>query len=210
MRIVVAPDKFKGSLPAPAVAAAIAAGLRAAGSSLDVAELPVADGGDGTLAAARPRTAAGMMQALGLRMLSLSGQPVGRGGAALAGLASLDARELDPRLRRTQVFLASDVDSPLLGVAGAAAVFGPQKGATARQVGEMDRALARWGRADQVCYRPRRRRHARCRSGRRHRVCRTCLPGRDRPAGHRARAGARRVRRCDRRSRSSYHGRRQP
>jgi glycerate kinase len=44
MRIVVAPDKFKGSLSAPAVAAAIATGLRAANPSLDVAELPVAIG----------------------------------------------------------------------------------------------------------------------------------------------------------------------
>jgi glycerate 2-kinase len=42
------------------------------------------------------------------------------------------------------VILASDVDSPLLGVTGAAAVFGPQKGATARQAGELDRALACW------------------------------------------------------------------
>jgi glycerate kinase len=52
MRVVAAPDKFKGCLPAPAVARAITADLRAADPGLDVAELPVVDGGDGTLTAA--------------------------------------------------------------------------------------------------------------------------------------------------------------
>src|SRR5262245_47703279 len=52
MKIVVAPDKFKGSLPATQVAAAIAAGLRLAGARPDVAAIPVADGGEGTVDAA--------------------------------------------------------------------------------------------------------------------------------------------------------------
>src|SRR5450755_1124239 len=52
MRIVVAPDKFKGSLSAPDVAHAVAAGLLASRPDLEVVELPVADGGDGTVAAA--------------------------------------------------------------------------------------------------------------------------------------------------------------
>ncbi len=52
MRVVVAPDKFKGSATAAEVAAALAAGLRAARPDLDIAEVPVADGGDGTVAAA--------------------------------------------------------------------------------------------------------------------------------------------------------------
>ena len=52
MRVVVAPDKFKGSATAQEVAAALAAGLRAARPDLDIAEVPVADGGDGTVAAA--------------------------------------------------------------------------------------------------------------------------------------------------------------
>src|ERR1035438_9336414 len=52
MRIVVAPDKFKGSATAAEAAHAIAAGLRAGRPDLDVVELPVADGGDGTVAAA--------------------------------------------------------------------------------------------------------------------------------------------------------------
>jgi len=52
LRVVVAPDKFKGSLSAPEVAAAVAAGLTRAAPGTSVAEVPVADGGDGTLDAA--------------------------------------------------------------------------------------------------------------------------------------------------------------
>ena len=50
--VVVAPDKFKGSLGAPGVARAVADGLRAAVPGVDVREHPVADGGDGTVEAA--------------------------------------------------------------------------------------------------------------------------------------------------------------
>jgi glycerate 2-kinase len=52
MRVVVAPDKFKGSLTARQVADALAAGVRRGRPELDVVEIPVADGGDGTVAAA--------------------------------------------------------------------------------------------------------------------------------------------------------------
>ena len=51
-RVLVAPDKFKGTLPAADVARAVAAGLRRARPDVDVECLPVADGGDGTLDAA--------------------------------------------------------------------------------------------------------------------------------------------------------------
>src|ERR1700748_314874 len=51
MKIVVAPDKFKGSLPATQVAAAIAAGLHAGRPGAEVVTIPVADGGEGTVAA---------------------------------------------------------------------------------------------------------------------------------------------------------------
>jgi glycerate kinase len=50
--VLVAPDKFKGSLTAAEVAAHVAAGLRRAAPGVVVRELPVADGGEGTLAAA--------------------------------------------------------------------------------------------------------------------------------------------------------------
>ena len=55
MKIVVAPDKFKGSLPATRVAAAIAAGLHAGRPGAEVVTIPVADGGEGTVDATRRR-----------------------------------------------------------------------------------------------------------------------------------------------------------
>ncbi|WP_196325469.1 glycerate kinase, partial [Microbacterium lacticum] len=85
---------------------------------------------------------AGMLQALGVR-LSTGGGPVGPGGAALAELVAVDLSGLDARLAGVEVVLASDVDNPLLGPQGAAAVFGPQKGADADDVAALERGLAR-------------------------------------------------------------------
>ena len=226
MRVVVAPDKFKGSLTAAQVAARIAAGLARAAPGAEVVEMPVADGGDGTLEAAveagyrrvpvraegptgepvetayaerdgvavveladvsglgrlpggrlAARTAssygtgqviraaldagcrrvvlgiggsagtdggAGLVQALGGRLAGEHGGEVGRGGAALAAVRSLDLAGLHPALATAEVVVASDVDNPLLGPRGAAAVYGPQKGASPADVAELDAALARW------------------------------------------------------------------
>ncbi|MFE0048196.1 glycerate kinase [Streptomyces albireticuli] len=225
-RVLIAADKFKGSLTAARVAAHLTAGLRAAaGSGLHVTALPVADGGDGTVDAAlaagferrearvtgplgEPVTAAyalragtavvemaeasglrhargglapltattygtgellraaldagartvvlgvggsattdggaGALSALGARLLDAAGDPVGPGGAALAGLVTADLAGLDTRLRSTRLVLASDVDNPLTGPYGAAAVYGPQKGASADDVAVLDAALARY------------------------------------------------------------------
>jgi glycerate kinase len=225
-RVLIAADKFKGSLTAVQVAAHVTAGLRTAVPGLDVTALPVADGGDGTVDAAvaagfarrtvrvtgplgetveasyalregtavvemaeasglrhlppgvfAPRTAttygtgellraaldagarsivlgvggsattdggAGMLVALGARLLDADGAPVAPGGAALASLATADLGGLDPRLAATEVVLASDVDNPLLGPKGAAAVYGPQKGADADDVAVLDAALAHY------------------------------------------------------------------
>ncbi|MET3932305.1 glycerate kinase [Arthrobacter sp. OAP107] len=241
MRIVIAPDKFKGSLSAPDVARHLEEGLRkgsaTAGQSetLEVLRIPVADGGEGTLDAAvgsgftrrravvsgptgqplaaefavrgreaviemaaasglavlppsalsqndggRPgsasaRTAsslgtgeliraaldagcrqiilgvggsantdggAGVLQGLGARLLDAAGNELPLGGAALADLAAIDFSGFDTRLEESRFVLASDVDNPLLGPEGAAAIFGPQKGATPADVGELDAALA--------------------------------------------------------------------
>jgi len=226
MRVVVAPDKFKGSASAAEVAAAIAAGLRRARPDLDVVEMPVADGGDGTVAAAlaagfapvrttaegptaepvratfalkagtavveladvaglrrlpgarpAPLTAstygvgqviaaalergaativlgiggsattdggAGMVQALGVRLADERGRDLPRGGAALRDLAAVDLAGLDRRIAGVRLLVASDVDNKLLGTAGAAVVFGPQKGASPADVALLDGALARW------------------------------------------------------------------
>lgn len=221
--VVAAPDKFKGSLTAAAAAAALARGIAKVRPDLPVHQIPVADGGDGTVAAAvaagfqpvtatvhgptgQPVTAtiavrddvavveaaaagglaqlpggqpapltassygvgellrvaeqagartivlgvggsastdggAGMIQALGGRLRDGRGAELPPGGVALADLATVDLTEL--RLPG-DVILASDVDNPLLGATGAAAVFGPQKGADPAQVTLLDNALHIW------------------------------------------------------------------
>ncbi|MFD4723678.1 glycerate kinase [Streptomyces seoulensis] len=223
--VLVAPDKFKGSLTAAEVAAHVAAGLRRAVPGVAVETLPVADGGDGTVDAAvaagyerrevtvagplgHPVTAAfavrgdtavvemaeasglrrlpagtfapltasthgsgellraaldtgartvvlgvggsattdggaGMLTALGARFLDERGEPVGPGGG-LADLAEADLTGLDPRLASVELILASDVDNPLTGPHGAAAVYGPQKGASPAEVTLLDDALTRY------------------------------------------------------------------
>src|SRR3954447_13776983 len=225
VHVVIAPDSFKGSLAADRVADALAAGLRRARPDVDTVLRPIADGGEGTVAAALragyvPRTVrvsgpdgrpveatlaldgttavvelataaglgqlerpapmtattrgvgellraaldgevqrivlgiggsatndggAGMLQALGVRLLDADGAELPPGGGALAGLDRVDATGLDRRLRGVELVVASDVTNPLIGPDGAAAVFGPQKGATPEQVAELDAALARYG-----------------------------------------------------------------
>lgn len=226
--VVIAPDKFKGSLTAAQVAEAVAAGLADASPEIDTVLAPVADGGDGTVAAAlaagfdeaiadavgptgEPVRApyarngstaiielaavvgpgrlpggrldplgastyglglviahavaqgaerivlglggsastdggAGMLQALGARLPDAGGRELDRGGGALVGLASIDATALMSLTQRVRVLIASDVDNPLLGPTGAAAVFGPQKGASAADVQTLETGLATWAR----------------------------------------------------------------
>ena len=224
-RVLVAPDKFKGSLTATEVADAVARGLTAGRPDVEVDRLPVADGGDGTLAAAlaagyeavpvtatgptgepvetsyarlgdvavvemadvsglarlpggrrQPLTAtsrgtgelvaaalaagarrvvlgiggsattdggAGLLQALGADLLDADGAPVGPGGAALERLARVDVGGVAAALGGAEVVVACDVDNPLTGPTGAAAVYGPQKGAGPDDVVLLDRCLAR-------------------------------------------------------------------
>jgi glycerate 2-kinase len=87
---------------------------------------------------------AGMVQALGARLLDTAGNELPGGGAALADLDRIDLTGLHPRLTGVQLIVASDVDNPLLGPRGAAAVYGPQKGASPDDVELLDVALARW------------------------------------------------------------------
>jgi glycerate kinase len=227
LRVVIAPDSFKGSLDAGDVARAIADGWTSARPDDDLILLPQADGGEGTLdavASAIPgsvrRSAgtvtgpdgrpvegvwlalpdgtavvelaqpsglplmrqpdplgattrglgeviaaaldagatslviglggsastdggAGALRALGLRLLDHDGRELPDGGAALAGLATIDRSMLRPP-PHGGVRLLSDVTAPLLGPTGAAAVFGPQKGATPDDVAHLDAALARF------------------------------------------------------------------
>lgn len=222
--VVVAPDKFKGSLTAEQAAAALARGLASVRPAVPVRRVPVADGGDGTVLAAlaagfepvevevtgptggritarfavrddlavveaasacglvllnghtEPMAAtsegvgdllvaavkhgcrrvmlgvggsactdggAGMLRGLGARLWTRAGSPA-PGGGGLLDLAGVDMSTVDPDVRALDLVLASDVDNPLLGEHGAAAVFGPQKGASGEQVRELERGLENW------------------------------------------------------------------
>jgi glycerate kinase len=224
LRIVLAPDKFKGSLDAAGVAAALAAGVRDVVPDAVCDPIPMADGGDGTVEAfvaggARARTVrvagplgdpveatyardgataivemaaasglallgerlaarrattrgtgellrdaldggakrivlgiggsastdggAGALAALGARFLDGSGAELDPAPEALAHVARADLSGLDARLRAVDLAIACDVDNPLLGPHGAAAVYGPQKGATPDDVAFLDGVLAR-------------------------------------------------------------------
>lgn len=86
----------------------------------------------------------GLLGALGTRLIDRAGTPGPPGGGGLTGLEQIDLTGLDPRLADVALRIACDVTNPLLGPAGAAATYGPQKGATPSQVAELDRALAHW------------------------------------------------------------------
>lgn len=220
---MVAPDKFRGSLTAPQVAASLACGLRQEHPALEVRLVPVADGGEGMLqaveAAGFPRRAVaasgptgerveaaiavrdgvgvvelaqasglgrlpsgrreplratskgvgdmvraaldagcreiaiglggsactdggvGMAGALGVRFLDRVGAELPPGGGGLGALERIDCRGLDRRLATARVVVATDVDNPLWGPSGAAAVYGPQKGASPADVVLLDGGL---------------------------------------------------------------------
>lgn len=89
---------------------------------------------------------AGMAQALGAKLLDEDGNSIGLGGGALAKLAKIDLTNLDPRLKQVHIDIASDVTNPLTGDHGAAAIFGPQKGATPAMVKILDQNLHHFSR----------------------------------------------------------------
>jgi glycerate kinase len=227
-QVLVASDKFKGTLTAAEVAAAVSEGIRRVRPGAVVGSVPVADGGDGTVAAAiaagydevpvtvagptgqpvrtrfarrgttavveladasglvrlpggerRPMDAtsrgtgevlaaaleagctdvvlgiggsastdggAGLVRALGARLLDADGREVPEGGVGLARVAGIDLAAVRERADGVRLTVACDVDNPLTGPHGAAAVYGPQKGAGPAQVLELDDALAHWAR----------------------------------------------------------------
>ncbi|MQT00421.1 glycerate kinase [Streptomyces jumonjinensis] len=229
VRVVIAPDSFKGSLTATAVCAAIETGVRRALPDADVVRVPMADGGEGTLdcilgavggdeialtvagplgqpvraryglspdgrsavvelasASGLPLLAgatdplradtagtgeliadaigrgardvlvciggsastdggAGLLRALGVRFEDAGGEELPPGGAGLADLARVEMSGVAEAVRETRFRIACDVTNPLVGPEGAAAVFGPQKGASPDQVRLLDAALTRFG-----------------------------------------------------------------
>src|SRR3954451_8915144 len=86
----------------------------------------------------------GLLTALGARFLDARGAELPPGGAALADLAHVDLSEVSPVLAEVSLTVASDVSNPLLGERGAAAVYGPQKGASAAQVAALDATLTHY------------------------------------------------------------------
>ncbi|MCX7014353.1 MAG: glycerate kinase [Candidatus Sumerlaeota bacterium] len=87
---------------------------------------------------------AGFAAALGFQMLDQRGRPIGPGGKGLERLARIVPPEKPLWRSDTEFLAATDVDNPLLGPRGAAAVFGPQKGATPEQVKRLEAALANY------------------------------------------------------------------
>ncbi|WP_282804524.1 glycerate kinase family protein [Clostridium tetani] len=84
---------------------------------------------------------AGMIQALGGKLLTKSGEDISFGGGALNKLHSIDLSNLDPRLSEVSIDVACDVNNPLTGKNGASYIFGPQKGATSKIVELLDENL---------------------------------------------------------------------
>ncbi len=89
---------------------------------------------------------AGMVQALGAKLLSADGESLGQGGGELDRLAKIDISELDKRLKTCRIEVACDVTNPLTGDDGASAVFGPQKGATPEMIVRLDNGLHHYAR----------------------------------------------------------------
>ncbi|WP_059018364.1 glycerate kinase [Vibrio coralliirubri] len=84
---------------------------------------------------------AGILQALGGKLLDKQGNELSGGGAALSQLASIDLDGLHPRCNEVTFVVACDVNNPLCGESGASAVFGPQKGSSKVQVEQLDTAI---------------------------------------------------------------------
>jgi glycerate kinase len=131
-------SRLPGGTPAPLTASSRGAGeVLSAALDAGVAHVVLGVGGS-----ASTDGGAGLLAALGGRLLDRDGRELPGGGAALARLARLDLRGLDPRLRRTRLTLASDVANPLLGAGGAVAVFSPQKGAGPAERAQLEAGLA--------------------------------------------------------------------
>lgn len=107
----------------------------------DPTEIIVGIGGSGTVDGGM-----GMAQALGVKFYDDKCNELGLGGQELEKTSSIDVSDLDSRLKRSSVRIASDVKNPLYGPSGAAYVYGPQKGATPEMVRKLDNGLRNFAR----------------------------------------------------------------
>jgi glycerate kinase len=87
---------------------------------------------------------AGMLVGLGLGLVDGAGRDVAPSPTGLVSLARVDASGLDPRLAQSSITIMSDVNNPLCGERGATAIFGPQKGVAAADIGSIDSILERF------------------------------------------------------------------
>ena len=208
MRLVIAPDKFAGTLSASQVADSVASGWARVRPADELQVLPMSDGGPGFCAVLSDalshtseqlavlttdplgRVVPGSVllqedtayiesaQALGLHLLAegerdpertssaglaallaqalasgadrlvigLGGSATNDGGRGLikALLAMEEGHDLVDQLRKRTLIIASDVDNPLLGLTGATAIFGPQKGASREAVARLEGRMQEW------------------------------------------------------------------
>jgi glycerate kinase len=162
MKIVVAPDSFKGNMRSTKVCAIIKTAILGELPGAEVLTLPMADGGEGTVDAVVTATGGtcqtmevrgplgdpvdggtGMAQALGYRFLDPAGNTIAHsGGKILQRIGGIDSSAVFPGLEKARIQVACDVTNPLTGPTGAATVFGPQKGATREMVGQLDAGLS--------------------------------------------------------------------
>jgi glycerate kinase len=84
---------------------------------------------------------AGMLQALGVKLLKANGESLTYGGAGLEQLTTIDSSGIDHRIQACDILVACDVSNPLTGDQGASKVYGPQKGATDQMVSRLDKNL---------------------------------------------------------------------
>ena len=85
---------------------------------------------------------AGLVQALGVRLLNKEDKEIGFGGAELLNIHHIDIAQMDPRIDKLEILVASDVKNPLCGPTGATRIYGPQKGATEKMMVILEKALA--------------------------------------------------------------------
>lgn len=86
----------------------------------------------------------GILNALGVQFLDVDENSLQPNPASLMHLATIDTAKLDVRILNTEIVVICDVDNRLLGDKGAAAVFGPQKGASLNEVKELEIVLSRF------------------------------------------------------------------
>jgi len=86
----------------------------------------------------------GILKGLGIKFFDADGNELDDLPATLSSLAEVDITGLDKRIANTEIIILCDVENPLLGENGAAAVFGPQKGASAKDVQLLETGLIKF------------------------------------------------------------------